>query len=248
MRKVVLLFSAFIAVAPAAIAEPTRRDWTGFYAGVNAGLGFSRQESKIEVLQPTGLPYATGELPYSLNSDGPFAGLQIGAQYQLSAIVVGVEADLQFANISDNSLTSYAPPVIFPFRYDASARVSGFSTLRGRIGVAVGNGLFYFTGGVAFAEADYSATYLIPQNNAYARLRSDDRLRGYVLGGGVEYALDGNWSLKLEYQHLGFGSRTVEGALFFANNLPSGESVRTSFDTEIYTVRVGMNYRFGVPR
>lgn len=246
MRLAFLVIGALFAGAPAVVAQPTNRDWTGIYVGVNAGLGFANAPSNIEVLQPNGLPYATGPLPYSLDLDGPFVGLQIGAALQFSAIVLGVEADIQLASIDDRNLTNYAPPNVFPFRYDAIAKVDSFATVRGRIGLSAGNALFYVTGGAAFADVNYSATYLIPQNNAYARLRSDGNLRGYVIGAGAEYALDRQWSIKLEYQYLDFGSRTIEGALFFANNQPSGETVRTSVDTEIHTVRVGMNYRFGV--
>ena len=40
------------------------------------------------------------------------------------------------------------------------------------------------------------------------------------------------------------GDQTAEGKLFFANGVPSGETVKTSFDTEFHTVRAGLNYRF----
>jgi opacity protein-like surface antigen len=32
---------------------------------------------------------------------------------------------------------------------------------------------------------------------------------GYTIGAGVEYAFTPNWSAKIEYQHMGFGNKTV---------------------------------------
>ena len=89
---------------------------------------------------------------------------------------------------------------------------------------------------------DYSATYLITQNNAYAHVNSSDTRVGYVLGAGMERALRSNWSLKLEYQYLNFGDQKAQGALFFSNGHASDETVTTRFDTDIHTVRVGLNY------
>jgi outer membrane immunogenic protein len=112
------------------------------------------------------------------------------------------------------------------------------------VGLATNDRLIYVTGGWAIADVDYSATYLITPNNAYAKLNRSETQTGYVLGAGVEQAITPRWSLKLEYQYVNLGDQTAEGKLFFANGVPSGETVKTSFDTEFHTVRVGLNYRF----
>jgi outer membrane immunogenic protein len=111
--------------------------------------------------------------------------------------------------------------------------------------------LIYVTGGVAVGHVDYSATYFITQPNAFGaggNLRSSETHVGYVLGAGIERALRSNWSLKLEYQYLNFGDQQAEGPLFDANGRATGEKATTSFDTDMHTVRIGLNYHFDAPR
>jgi opacity protein-like surface antigen len=36
----------------------------------------------------------------------------------------------------------------------------------------------------------------------------------------------------------------VQSGLNFSNGTPSGETVTTGFDTDLHTVRVGLNYKF----
>ena len=63
---------------------------------------------------------------------------------------------------------------------------------------------------------------------------------GWTAGGGVEYAFAGNWSAKLEYLHVDFGSQHF-------SRIPVGAG---SFDARDVTltndiVRAGVNYKFG---
>src|SRR6266404_209737 len=69
-------------------------DWTGFYVGVNAGVGVGRDYTRLAI--PAGLSF---EASY-LNPQGGVAGGQIGYNWQLprsafGSLVLGVEADLQ---------------------------------------------------------------------------------------------------------------------------------------------------------
>ena len=58
---------------------------------------------------------------------------------------------------------------------------------------------------------------------------------GWTAGGGVEVGLTPNWTTKLEYLHMDFGSATVANPSFNRANT-------FSLTTEI--VRVGLNYKF----
>ena len=62
---------------------------------------------------------------------------------------------------------------------------------------------------------------------------------GWMLGIGYEYAFLGNWSAKVEFDYLGFGTDRIT---------PTGLGT-PSFDVEhdIALVKVGINYRFGGP-
>jgi outer membrane immunogenic protein len=63
----------------------------------------------------------------------------------------------------------------------------------------------------------------------------DDTNVGWSAGAGVEAALAGNWTAKLEYLHVDLGSTTCGAG---ACSLPT----RVGFHAE--TVRAGLNYRF----
>ena len=68
---------------------------------------------------------------------------------------------------------------------------------------------------------------------------------GYTIGAGVEYAFTPNWSAKIEYQHMGFGNKTITYP--FANVPPflAGTFNVTASDSErADIVRAGVNYRF----
>lgn len=240
--RVLLLWLFSLAAIGSASAGPDR--WNGAYVGLNAGYGFSNLDGGIAVLDTVGRPYGSGPLGYGVDGKGLLGGIQAGINSRSGMFFSGIEADLQWADISDTSKTSFAPPVIFPFTYTATSRINGLATIRARAGIALDSTLIYVTGGFALGKAEYEAQYFITSNNAYANLRSSDILKGYVLGAGVEQALGGAWSLKLEYQYINFGDQVAQGGLHFANGTPSGETVTTGFDMDLHTVRVGLNYKF----
>ena len=75
-------------------------DWTGFYIGVNAGVGIGRDRFQHDLLA-AGSPYS-----FYTSPQGGFGGGQIGYNWQtgsmLGPIVFGVEADIQGAGLSDD--------------------------------------------------------------------------------------------------------------------------------------------------
>jgi outer membrane immunogenic protein len=248
MLRCVRIFAAIGFLFAAAGSAQAGDRWNGFYLGANVGWGSAESDGNgnIKVYNDrTGTQYPTGPLPYSIDRDGAFGGLQAGYNLRSGDLFAGIEADIQTADISGSSTTGFSTPVpISPFVYSASASTDWFATVRGRIGLANKDTLAYLTGGFAIGDVDYRATYLIPGNGAFANLSSSERQTGYVVGGGIEKALTRNLSLKLEYQFIDLGKQSAEGALFFSPGNPSGETVRTTFDTEIHTVRLGLNYHF----
>ena len=64
-----------------------------------------------------------------------------------------------------------------------------------------------------------------------------------MIGTGIEYALLGNWSAKVEYDYLDFGTKKVDFAglpLLLAVLQPSVETKE-----RMHLVKLGVNYRFG---
>ena len=62
---------------------------------------------------------------------------------------------------------------------------------------------------------------------------------GWVIGGGLEYLIAPNWSVFAEYNHMDFGTQTLntQDAFGFI------EPIRVS--RRIDTAMVGVNFRFG---
>jgi outer membrane immunogenic protein len=236
-----ILIAAAMLVAGSANAADR---WNGPYIGANVGYGAADLDGGITVFNPGGVPYAAGPLHYGVDAEGLFGGIQLGINYRNGWFLAGLEADLQSSGISGTSSTSFTPPVILPFTYHASMSTDWFATVRGRMGLVGGNTLLYVTGGWAVGDVDYSATYQFNTVAAFASLKGKETQQGYTLGAGIEQALGAKWSLKLEYQYLNLGDQNAGGNVI-VGGAPNGEKVKTAFDAEFHTVRLGMNYRFG---
>ena len=201
-------------------------DWTGFYIGVNAGVGIGRDRFQHD-FSGAGSIYSFYVAP-----QGGFGGGQIGYNWQTNSmfgpIVFGVEADIQGAGLSDDH-TSFANGAFGLTRY--SQKLDWFGTARGRIGISKGPVLSYVTAGYAFANVKTDATQL-------ATSFSTDRMQsGWVVGSGVEAALGGNWTGKIEYLYLNLGNKTDMSTLLAAT--PINSEIRENI------FRVGLNYRIG---
>jgi outer membrane immunogenic protein len=189
-------------------------DWTGFYAGINAGGGSSANNGD---LSPSG-GFGGGQIGY--NWQGV---LGLGSQW-----VLGIEADLQGAGISDNANFGLT---------NVENSLNWFGTVRGRIGYAFGPALVYATGGFAYGEVESKRSFFGKGNGFGVPFDVAETQTGYVLGGGVEYKFNPSWSLKGEYQFISLDASDPWGA---------GPLGLTGGDrSEVNTFRVGLNYRFG---
>lgn len=204
-------------------------DWTGFYIGVNAGVGIGRDRFQHDWLG-LGSPYS-----FYVSPQGGFGGGQIGYNWQtgsvLGPIVFGVEADIQGADLSDNR-TSF---VVGAATTTYGQKLDWFGTARGRIGIANGPVLSYFTAGYAFGNVNTNATQ---SGGGLTSTFTTDRVQsGWVVGSGVEAALGGNWTGKIEYLYLNLGNKTDASTLFAT--APINSEIRENL------FRVGLNYRIG---
>ena len=205
-------------------AEP---GWTGFYAGLNVGgaLGSSRNAFSIGGF---GLP------TFNTSPDGVVGGGQAGYDWQTGPWVLGLEASFDGSGLSGVRTAPCAPPLCGAFAARYTQRLSWFGTLRPRIGYALGNWLFYATGGGALGQAGTTATATYGGFTATDN-RSQTR-DGWTLGGGVEVALAGGWSAKIEYLYLDLGSRTTTYPLI----PPISNTSRFSANV----ITAGVNYHF----
>jgi outer membrane immunogenic protein len=202
MKKLLLSATALIGLTAGAMAAdlPSRRaapppviaavpifTWTGFYIGVNAGAGFNTNDNDRSVVVPGG-PAAGTTVTFSSNDDAGFVGGgQIGYNYQFGQFVVGLETDIQWADLGGNNvgIVTGGPA---GSGFVAASRGNGidwFGTVRGRAGVAFDRLLIYATGGFAYGSGDNGNDFF---NN------DDDIRTGWVVGGGVEWALPTSWN------------------------------------------------------
>jgi len=114
-----------------------------------------------------------------LSPDGLSGGAQAGYNWQSGSIVLGGETDLQLSGASDN---------VGAFKFSNP----WFGTLRGRVGYALNNILFYGTGGFAYGEGRAELGGLSESHSTL----------GWTAGAGLEVGLTRRWSVKAEYLYV----------------------------------------------
>ncbi len=164
----------------APVYMPPAFSWTGFYVGGNAGYGWGN-------VNANGFANV-GDL------DGFVGGGQIGYNYQMGQFVLGLEADLQFADLSSGNNLGLL-----------NVKTDYFGTVRARAGVAFDRFMPYITGGWAYGNVKTS----IPAIGF-----SSDRSHtgGFAVGAGLEYAVTNNIIAGVEYLYVDLGEKNIAGA------------------------------------
>jgi outer membrane immunogenic protein len=191
-------------------------DWSGFYLGAHAGVGFTSSQFTIPRLgviasTPGGLIDTTQNfLEHTAN--GFAGGAHLGWQKQWGNTVAGLE--LAYTGLSAD-VTSHNNILGVPV--SRSTQVSNLFLLAGRLGYANDNMLAYAKGGYATGEVEFD---LRVGNPAFVSGSSSDREHGWTAGVGLEYAIRDNIILGAEYNyvHLNVDSRTLVPAVAILNN------------------------------
>ena len=217
------------------VTAPPTLDWTGFYVGVSGGYGGDRADAVVNLA--SALPAAASSTQTQNHSSGFLAGGQLGYNRQLSNhVVVGLETDAQWSGITASHQASSGPALT-----DIGNGLDWFGTTRARLGWASGSTLTYVTGGVAYGEV--SARGLQISGGLFSGSATQTKA-GWTIGGGVEYALSKNLSLKAEYLYVDFGG--VSGSAYGVAPPPVQPFVG-SFSTGHFganVTRIGLNWRF----
>lgn len=239
MKKITLAAAALMTTAAGAQAADLRAkapyykapvaqvyNWTGLYVGANAGLGFGRSATTVISPGPVGESARLGGL-------GALGGVQAGYNWQFgslfgfSNVVMGLEADIQGAGLDDNRTCGLGTPG--PNCTGYNQKIDWFGTVRGRVGLATGPVLSYFTGGFAYGNVKTAFNNV---NAGVSETFSNTRT-GWTIGSGVEAALGGNWTGKIEYLYLDLGNQSGIGVHAFNS------------DVRAQVFRAGVNYRIG---
>jgi outer membrane immunogenic protein len=178
--------------------------WSGIYIGGNGGYSFGTTTLSVGGLSGAGF-----------STNGVVVGGTIGGNYQAGAFVFGAEGDFDWDNINGNPSACVGCQVSSTW----------LATARGRVGVASDRLQFYGTAGAAFQNVKFAVT-APPLTTPLATTVSPF---GWTAGGGVEFAMSPNWSMKAEYLYVDFQNDTIgPGTFRLIENV----------------VRGGVNYRF----
>ena len=191
-----------------AVSPVSVYNWSGFYAGANLGGEFLRDSG------------TNAGMNRKMNGNSVFGGVQAGYNFQSGPWVYGVEADIGYGHPTKSKAFGTNTMKI-------EKGVSG--TVRARAGYAVERALIYGTGGLAVANFE---TKVNDGTNSY---KADRTRAGWVVGGGVEYAVTNNVSVKGEYLYEKFGKMDKTFAA------PIGG---TRNNVSEHLVRVGVNFKF----
>jgi outer membrane immunogenic protein len=194
---------------------PLLFSWTGCYIGGHVGAGWDTKTTWNDL--------AFDNTSYSIA--GVIGGAQGGCDYQFaSQWVLGFEGAWSGADIrGSGALPDIAEPATF------ESRINSIATVTGRLGfVPVDRWLVYFKGGGAWAHETHTLTEFGEGTETVGVTRS-----GYTVGAGLEWGIATNWTAKIEYDYMNFGSTPI----LFTDD-------QAAVDLKLHSVRVGINYRF----
>jgi outer membrane immunogenic protein len=263
-----------VLVSTAALAQkpvvPEDFRWAGFYAGAYAGQAWAESEIRTDAgnaslalpftyFAPTDIVAINQLASGSVGAQVFVGGVQVGTSLQAGKFVFGLEADYGSFNLNGTRGGNYVIPnpddpndsALGTVR--ATMSTDWLLTARGRIGwTPTTNLLIYATGGLAVTELRVSNSYSDNAPSAGVGGSSTNKMMfGWTLGGGAEWALTRDWSLKAEYMRVNFGAVSTQASVFcgplsqfdctpFA--IPS--PLNTTVDLSADVARVGLNYKF----
>jgi outer membrane immunogenic protein len=175
--------------------------WTGLYVG--GQIGYAWDHDSVSAFFPgpnfsSGFP-AFGVVSFSDSPNGVIGGVHVGYNLQINQWVAGVEGTVDGTSVSRSG-------VFNPFGFatlDESSTVQG--SIRVRAGIAFDRVLLYGTGGAAFAGIDNVYTTSLTSPPFFLTERVSRTRSGWTAGGGLEYAVTNNWSIRAEYRYSDFG-------------------------------------------
>jgi outer membrane immunogenic protein len=261
-------FAAFalVIISTSARAEPAG-PFAGPYIGVNAGAAWGQSSFATNPNCPATSVEATfcnaAPDPSAVNgtavaargsgkvpSLGFAGGMQAGYNWQRGHIVYGAEVDFGAFDLEKRATESAGFPFAFlGTQYTLTQKMSAawLATVRARLGFTMmPHVLMYATGGMAFSDVKVSSSYsdnaidaTFPGGSGYGSKSAI--MTGWTAGGGVEWAHDKDWLIRLEYLYVDLGSIRVAVP---TSNAAFSQTMSVSSDAAAQIGRVGLNYRF----
>jgi len=210
-------------------------DWTGLYVGGHLGGGWSDDHWSDPFGATIGIGGGINAAGFGnkTRAAGPLGGGQVGANWQTGPWVLGVQVDISAANMfGEDTCFSGIGGV------NCQHTVDAIGTFTGRIGYASGRALAYAKAGGAWSRTTYG---LLADTHALGLGTGSTTLDtwGWVVGGGIEYALTSHWTAFAEYNHIGLASTSVA---FPTVEEISAETINVRQAVDLF--KLGVNYKF----
>jgi len=202
-------------------------NWTGIYIGGNFGAAYNQGQ----YCDPFGNCFS------ATNSTKFLGGGQVGGNYEFAnGIVIGVEAMFDWAPNTGNSATITG---LGGNTATFTVNNSWLTTVTGRLGYAWDRLLIYGKGGFAWVGSSNSNLTDVTTGLSVTGTTNN---YGWTAGAGLEYAIWGSLSARVEYDYIGLNGATYGTPAGFAS-FPS--DTFTGNNRNIQMVTLGINYKFG---
>ena len=242
--------------------------WQGGDGATFTDLGQNGIGPAGSIAVPPFLSYAGGAVAarlvpaHSWNADlgsSFIGGGTVGCNWQPvnSPFVLGLEGEAGYMRLSGDS---FDPRTIISTQrvldVQGSAKVGDwYGMVTGRLGYAWDRWLLYVKGGAAFVRTEASVldacqNTVIGCGNWLISTSGSKNVTTWTVGGGLEWAIAQNWSVKGEYMFVGLNDSdgfqtcgpvtTPSGAI-----LAGGPFCFDHRFDGIHTAKIGLNYRFG---
>ena len=193
-------------------------NWAGFYGGAHAGVAYS----KTGIRDEDGTFFEeSGQTAFTRSTD-PAGGVYAGYNFQYGNAVFGLEGDYTFVSAKKGGFLDRG----LDFN---NSKIRGFGSVRGRLGLAAGDAMFYTTGGVGFIDAT-----LLGGDDLVNEFAKFNDFTALVAGGGVALKLTDNIAFRTEYLYYGFDEKS-DTCLICASGPAFGGGV-------IHTARAGLTF------
>jgi outer membrane immunogenic protein len=236
--------------APPPPQTPPVFSWTGCYIGGTVGAAWGRSsytgtpDGDFPTGEPTIIPNLAAISSGTFHPSSAIGGGEIGCNWQTGVWVVGLEGDGSGWDLSKSStVTGPGDPFNPGTTLTASTSESSYwlATVRGRLGYAYDNWLFYATAGAAFTKVSYSQAVFFTFSDSTQFGSVGTTEAGWTVGSGVQYALTPHWLIKAEYLYVSFPSQTLHE---FNPTFPTFTETLTTNRLTASIVRVGLDYKF----
>ncbi len=216
--------TALALLAGPAAANCAGGPFAGPYIGGTVGYGHFRSEQS-----------SPGDPSISGSDDAFVAGLHGAYNLQCGRVVVGVEADINYADFSADS--AWPDPVYL------TSSLDWFGTVRGKLGVTVhDHALIYVTGGLAYADVSHHLFVPTPPLGPAFSQTNSEFAAGWTVGGGIEFLRSERWLLRAEALYVDLGSETHTYTITGCGGTCTDTA---KWDDSFWVARLGLTLKLG---